>query len=201
MAYSRDPNDLFISACDAPHPPPMNGRRQPVRYAAVRLRVGVGNGLEEGDLLPFVDVNWPTGELSVYADLEDSLCGVSSAQTAHRPTTTPWPSSTYAYEAEQFVRRGHSLAHAECRCDHGMPPVRSDQLGISPSSARTGGCTLAVASSASVEELCGELCVESALTYVDASGAPLAPLLARFLLPDQRRLLQLSQKLHPNASL
>ena len=119
-------------------------------------------------------------------DDDDYQCGVPCRQGLLRPPSVTWDVSIYASETEQFVRRGHSLAHPDCRCLHALPPVRSQQLGISPSSRRSGGCALPRAPAMTLQALALELALENPLSYVDPLGAPLAPLLARFVMPDGR---------------
>ena len=192
MAYSRNPSDLFESEDGNRFTPPMNrcgvghDGRQPVHYTNVRLRLGSDDSaLVSGDALPFVNVHWRTGELSVYATLDDYSCGVPCLQMTIRPPTQAWPSAVYAYEVEQFVRRGHSLSDPECQCAHGMPAIRTDQLGISPSEHRTGACALPAAKRHNMEQVSAELALGSPLSFVDDSGSALLELISIFLSSDR----------------
>ena len=123
---------VFLDVEELPAPMSL---RQPVRYRGMRLA-----GSER--FCHLVDVNWHTGEVSVYDDDDDAFARTPSLCLSLRPAAPALPSRVYAAETAMFVARGHSMTDPACRCCHGLSDERAHQLGVTPNSSRPGRCEL-----------------------------------------------------------
>lgn len=130
--------------------------------------------LPEGSILPVVDMDWHTGEASVYEDIDDANNGIVAAQAKFRFWCSPRSSTEYANEISDLLRRGHSLSQHCCGCFHGLDVDRCQELGIAYE--RTGRCEMkcdadqdiiwsceSISSELAVENICNLSCSDGVL--------------------------------------
>ena len=152
-----------------PHPPLGYNHKQPVTYHRVTLLQPALEGYLVGQHIPVLQVDWVKGTAQTFDDPDDALNGVCSFQGLWTCTeTVPETVQQYVTETLRFLKRGHSLLHPQCTCQHWLSPQRCSTLGIN--AQPMNGCTL---SRAPVEISAAELSKELAVDDVCLMpGAP-----------------------------
>ena len=138
FAYTRDPSLLFHPpACG--FAPPLNFEsvlfdgRQPVRYQKKRLIRPLDNTImSEGDVVGIVDIDWFKGKVVGYYNAEEALNGIPTFSVENFwIQCAPETEYDYIHETLALLRRGHSLLHPLCTCQHKLSSKRCQTLGIS----------------------------------------------------------------------
>jgi hypothetical protein len=136
--FSRDPCALL-----KPRPSSLNdswimrGRAQeiqPITYKHMALNGNTG-ALDEGTPYYYeVRINWHTGEITCFNDLQDALNHTPIMQTNYKILLVQPPPRTcdeYVQEVFAFMQRGHSMLHPECQCHLSMMcEERIKELGL-----------------------------------------------------------------------
>jgi hypothetical protein len=138
FAYTRDPLHLFSVADDSLFAPPLNFENiiyngiQPVRYERQKLKISLGGFLQKNNTVEVVDIDWLNGTLRCFYNKEEALNGIT-AFTLEQFRIHCSPENIYDYiiETISFLKRGHSLTHPQCTCQHEIKNSRCKTLGIS----------------------------------------------------------------------
>ena len=123
-AYSRQPSKLMGGGEGAAK------HAQPVSYRRARL-------ISQPDRVYFeTRVHWHTGDVVCFLDADDAMNNVPVAQfnmmkdTPELMKVAPQTCDQYVLEVFMFLRRGHSMLHPDCQCDHGLSFERALELGV-----------------------------------------------------------------------
>ncbi len=129
QAYTRDPSALFLSVSHTSTLLPCGREKQPVYYQDATLQPSNDNNMMlklESSPHHTIAVDWYKGTVTGYLDSNDAINHVPSF-THRLPECPPCDAEQYVRETFEFLRRGHSLYHPECRC---RPRRRSHELGF-----------------------------------------------------------------------
>ena len=151
---------------------------QPITYKHMALKVMNPNDDDEWTPCYYYEtrINWHTGEIACFNDLDDALNHTPIMQTNYKVLVQPPPRTCeeYVKEVFAFLQRGHSMLHPECQCHLAMSEERIKELGLtSRRSAVAVQCCLVERKKErkTFEEIALELNVESLHgLIVDAVG-------------------------------
>ena len=138
FAYARDPSLLFHPP-ECGFAPPLNFEsvlfdgKQPVRYHRKKLIRSLDNTMmREGDVVGIVDIDWIRGKVVAYCNAEEALNGIPAfSMDNFWIQCAPETEQDYIQETLALLRRGHSLLHPLCTCQHKLSSKRCQTLGIS----------------------------------------------------------------------
>ena len=128
QAYTRDPKALFSASSSSLSAAAASSRRRAVRRHYYRNAVfAVDVGLPAGTRMHTVAVDWHKGAVTAFADSNDAINNVPCFTGTVLPACEPSTADQYVRETFEFLRRGHSLFHPNCRC---FPRRRAHELGF-----------------------------------------------------------------------